>query len=72
MKRSSFLLIALLFTANLHGQNAPRIGMPENLLSGDLGEVDWIAISGYLDGNLEYAPEIFHLPITSLPGSLTT
>ena len=30
----------------------------ENLLKGDTGEVDWLAVSGYMGGNLNYSPEI--------------
>ncbi|MDX2430860.1 MAG: T9SS type A sorting domain-containing protein [Bacteroides sp.] len=30
----------------------------ENLLNGDAGEVDWLAVSGYMGGNLDYSPEI--------------
>ncbi len=33
-------------------------GLYERLLTGDTGEVDWLAVSGYLGGNLNYAPEI--------------
>lgn len=33
-------------------------GLHESLLEGDRGEVDWLAVSGYLGGNLDYAPEI--------------
>jgi chitodextrinase len=30
----------------------------EQVLTGDTGEVDWLAVSGYLGGNLDYSPEI--------------
>ena len=30
----------------------------ESLLNGDKGEVDWLAVSGYMGGNLDYSPEI--------------
>ncbi len=33
-------------------------GLHESLLEGDTGEVDWLAVSGYLGGNLNYSPEI--------------
>ncbi|MEN8202759.1 MAG: T9SS type A sorting domain-containing protein [Bacteroidota bacterium] len=33
-------------------------GLHEAMLKGDNGEVDWLAVSGYLGGNLEYAPDI--------------
>ncbi len=33
-------------------------GLHESLLRGDSGEVDWLAVSGYLGGNLSYSPEI--------------
>ncbi len=33
-------------------------GLHESLLQGDTGEVDWLAVSGYLGGNLSYSPEI--------------
>ncbi len=33
-------------------------GLHEYLLTGDSGEVDWLAVGGYLGGNLEYIPEI--------------
>ncbi len=33
-------------------------GLYEELFKGDTGEVDWLAVSGYLGGNLNYSPEI--------------
>ena len=33
-------------------------GLHESLVAGDTGEVDWLAVSGYLGGNLNYSPEI--------------
>ncbi|HER07297.1 MAG TPA: T9SS type A sorting domain-containing protein [Bacteroides sp.] len=33
-------------------------GLNEKLMTGDTGEVDWLAVSGYLGGNLNYSPEI--------------
>ncbi|HDS07911.1 MAG TPA: hypothetical protein ENO05_09820, partial [Bacteroides sp.] len=33
-------------------------GLNERLMTGDTGEVDWLAVSGYLGGNLNYSPEI--------------
>jgi len=33
-------------------------GLHESLLEGDQGEVDWLAVSGYLGGNLNYSPDI--------------
>ena len=33
-------------------------GLYERLVDGDQGEVDWLAVSGYLGGNLSYSPEI--------------
>jgi len=33
-------------------------GLHEKLLDGDQGEVDWLAVSGYMGGNLNYSPEI--------------
>ncbi|MGW8315303.1 MAG: fibronectin type III domain-containing protein [Bacteroidales bacterium] len=33
-------------------------GLHESLLAGDQGEVDWLSLSGYLGGNLNYAPDI--------------
>ncbi len=33
-------------------------GLHDNLMKGDTGEVDWLAVGGYLGGNLNYAPEI--------------
>lgn len=33
-------------------------GLHESMLEGDQGEVDWMAVSGYLGGNLQYAPDI--------------
>ncbi len=30
----------------------------ESIITGDTGEVDWLALSGYLGGNLNYSPEI--------------
>ena len=33
-------------------------GLHDNLMKGDTGEVDWLAVGGYLGGNLDYAPEI--------------
>jgi chitodextrinase len=29
-----------------------------SLVTGDQGEVDWLAVSGYMGGNLDYSPEI--------------
>lgn len=33
-------------------------GLHKKVLTGDNGEVDWMAVSGYLGGNLDYDPEI--------------
>jgi len=33
-------------------------GLHDKLMKGDTGEVDWLAVGGYLGGNLDYAPEI--------------
>ncbi len=33
-------------------------GLNDRLMRGDTGEVDWLAVSGYLGGNLDYSPEI--------------
>ena len=33
-------------------------GLNERLMRGDTGQVDWLAVSGYLGGNLNYSPEI--------------
>lgn len=33
-------------------------GLHESLLDGDRGEVDWLAVSGYMGGNLSYSPEV--------------
>lgn len=39
-------------------QPANSYGLHDKLMKGDTGEVDWLAVGGYLGGNLEYAPEI--------------
>jgi chitodextrinase len=37
---------------------ADSYGLNEKLMTGDTGEVDWLSVSGYLGGNLNYSPEI--------------